>query len=222
VIRAFNENLPGTVHHLATRRRSAARTHPGPGPGHRLQPTPPPDQRGRQHRGGVPHEYVADRVHTMGTAFLGLTLECARCHDHKYDPVSSATTTAFRGFFNSIDESGLYSHFTRATPLRCCCSGKVTPRPSTPPPSKPSVRPNGLATERTAAAAAAAEVHLPNVCPRPSPPSQAHRPPRLRTDYQPTHVRRRLHQPRLAQDNPSSHPGRSGRPCSSAATTPPP
>ena len=31
-------------------------------------------------------EYVADRVHTMGTAFLGLTLECARCHDHKYRP----------------------------------------------------------------------------------------------------------------------------------------
>src|SRR5690606_22887207 len=33
-------------------------------------------------------EYVADRVHTFGTAMLALTLECARCHDHKYDPIS--------------------------------------------------------------------------------------------------------------------------------------
>lgn len=61
-------------------------------------------------------EYVADRVHTMGTAFLGLTLECARCHDHKYDPISQRDYYGLAGFFNSIDESGLYSHFTRATP----------------------------------------------------------------------------------------------------------
>jgi len=61
-------------------------------------------------------EYVADRIHTMGTAFLGLTLECARCHDHKYDPISTRDYYGLAGFFNSIDESGLYSHFTRATP----------------------------------------------------------------------------------------------------------
>ncbi|MGE3309903.1 MAG: DUF1553 domain-containing protein [Limisphaerales bacterium] len=61
-------------------------------------------------------EYVADRVHTMGTAFLGLTLECARCHDHKYDPIPTRDYYRLSGFFNSIDESGLYSHFTRATP----------------------------------------------------------------------------------------------------------
>lgn len=61
-------------------------------------------------------EYVADRVHTMGTAFLGLNLECARCHDHKYDPISQRDYYGLAGFFNSIDESGLYSHFTRATP----------------------------------------------------------------------------------------------------------
>lgn len=62
------------------------------------------------------NEYVADRVHTMGTAFLGLTLECSRCHDHKYDPISQRDYYSLAAFFNNIDESGLYSHFTAATP----------------------------------------------------------------------------------------------------------
>ncbi len=61
-------------------------------------------------------EYVADRVHTFGTAFLGLTLECARCHDHKFDPVSQREYYALTAFFDDIDECGLYSHFTNATP----------------------------------------------------------------------------------------------------------
>jgi hypothetical protein len=61
-------------------------------------------------------EYVADRVNTFGAAFLGLTLECARCHDHKYDPISQREYYQLAAFFNSIDESGLYSHFTEATP----------------------------------------------------------------------------------------------------------
>jgi len=61
-------------------------------------------------------EYVSDRVHTMGTAFLGLTLECARCHDHKYDPIAQRDYYSLTAFFDNIDESGLYSHFTRATP----------------------------------------------------------------------------------------------------------
>lgn len=61
-------------------------------------------------------EYNADRVHTFGTAFLGLTLECARCHDHKYDPITQRDYYKFFAFFNNIDESGLYSHFTQSTP----------------------------------------------------------------------------------------------------------
>ncbi len=61
-------------------------------------------------------EYVSDRVHTFGTAMLGLTLECARCHDHKFDPITQRDYYALGAFFNSIDESGLYSHFTGATP----------------------------------------------------------------------------------------------------------
>ena len=53
-------------------------------------------------------ENAADRVHTFGTAFLALTLECSRCHDHKYDPISAHDYYALSGFFNSIDENGLY------------------------------------------------------------------------------------------------------------------
>jgi uncharacterized protein DUF1553/uncharacterized protein DUF1549/concanavalin A-like lectin/glucanase superfamily protein/cytochrome c len=61
-------------------------------------------------------EYVADRVQTAGTAFLGLTVGCARCHDHKYDPITQKDYYRMFAFFNNIDESGLYSYFTMATP----------------------------------------------------------------------------------------------------------
>ena len=61
-------------------------------------------------------EYNADRVHTLGGAFLGLTMECARCHDHKYDPISQKDYYRLFAFFNSTEESGLYSHFTDAIP----------------------------------------------------------------------------------------------------------
>jgi len=60
--------------------------------------------------------YVADRTVTAGTAFLGLTLECSRCHDHKYDPISQREFYSLAAYFADIDEHGLYSHFTRATP----------------------------------------------------------------------------------------------------------
>ena len=53
-------------------------------------------------------ENVADRVHTFGTAILGLTLECSRCHDHKYDPITQRDYYSLSAFFNSIDENGLY------------------------------------------------------------------------------------------------------------------
>jgi hypothetical protein len=61
-------------------------------------------------------EYVADRVNTFGTAMLGVTLECARCHDHKFDAITQRDYFSLFAFFNSIDESGLYSHFTNAMP----------------------------------------------------------------------------------------------------------
>jgi len=49
-------------------------------------------------------EAVADRVATTGAAFMGLTLGCARCHDHKYDPVSQREYYQLFAFFNNTDE----------------------------------------------------------------------------------------------------------------------
>ena len=62
-------------------------------------------------------EYVADRVNTVGAAFMGLTLECARCHDHKFDPITQANYYGLFSFFNNVDESGQTSHFTNAVPV---------------------------------------------------------------------------------------------------------
>lgn len=52
-------------------------------------------------------EGISDRVHTFGTAFLALTFECTRCHDHKYDPLTMRDYYSMGAFFNSIDEWGL-------------------------------------------------------------------------------------------------------------------
>ena len=60
--------------------------------------------------------YIADRVNTNATAFLGLTFECARCHDHKFDPISQTDFYRLSAFFANIDEHGLYSHFTETAP----------------------------------------------------------------------------------------------------------
>ncbi len=61
--------------------------------------------------------YVVDRVNTMGTAFLALTFECSRCHDHKYDPISQKEFYQLYSYFNNVDESGQTSHFTDAMPV---------------------------------------------------------------------------------------------------------
>ena len=50
--------------------------------------------------------YVLDRVNTFSTAFLGLTIQCAQCHDHKYDPISQKEYYSLFSFFNSVPEKG--------------------------------------------------------------------------------------------------------------------
>ncbi|MGH9886722.1 MAG: DUF1549 domain-containing protein [bacterium] len=117
VIKAFNENLP--YDQFLTWQLAGD-----------LLPNATRDQRiatafNRLHRqtnegGSIEEEfrieYASDRVNTVSTAMLGLTMQCARCHDHKFDPIKQRDYYSFSAFFNSIDESGLYSHFTRATP----------------------------------------------------------------------------------------------------------
>ena len=51
-------------------------------------------------------EYVADRTITTSKALMGITVECARCHDHKYDAVSQKEFFSLYSFFNNVDEKG--------------------------------------------------------------------------------------------------------------------
>ena len=117
VINAFRENMPydqfiteqiaGDLLPNATKAQIQATTF------NRLHPQ-------KVEGGSVPEEfrveYVVDRLHTFGTAFLGLTLECSRCHDHKYDPITMKDYYSLSSFFANIDEAGLYSYFTPSIP----------------------------------------------------------------------------------------------------------
>ena len=55
--------------------------------------------------------YVIDRTNTFGKAFMGLTMECAQCHDHKYDPVSQKDYFQLFAFFNQVPEKGVTKSF---------------------------------------------------------------------------------------------------------------
>lgn len=117
VVKAFNENLPysefarwqiaGDLLPNATEEQILATTF------NRLHPQ-------KVEGGSVPEEfrveYVSDRAQTVATAFLGLTLECSRCHDHKYDPITQADYFSMSSYFDNIDEAGLYSFFTPSVP----------------------------------------------------------------------------------------------------------
>ena len=63
-------------------------------------------------------EYVADRVHTTATVFLAMSLQCARCHDHKYDPLTQKEYYQFAAFFNNVpDKVVSYNKARMAEPL---------------------------------------------------------------------------------------------------------
>lgn len=108
VIEAFNENKPydqfaieqiaGDMLPNATLRQQIAT---GFGRNHRIN----------SEDGSIPEEWrtenVVDRVDTFGTIFLGLTVGCARCHDHKYDPISQREYYQLFAYFNNVSEWGV-------------------------------------------------------------------------------------------------------------------
>ncbi len=57
--------------------------------------------------------YVIDRTNTFGKAFLGLTVACAQCHDHKYDPISQKEYYQLSAFFNQVPEKGVTASFSK-------------------------------------------------------------------------------------------------------------
>ena len=62
-------------------------------------------------------EYVVDRVDTTSTVWLGLTLGCARCHDHKYDPFSQREYYELFAYFNNVPEKGKAFKYGNSPPF---------------------------------------------------------------------------------------------------------
>jgi hypothetical protein len=63
-------------------------------------------------------KYAVDRTNTTATAFLGMTMACAECHDHKYDPITQRDFYSFYSFFNNVDgEKGAQGHDVPLPPL---------------------------------------------------------------------------------------------------------
>jgi hypothetical protein len=71
--------------------------------------------------GAVPAEYhaayIVDRINTTGTVWLGLTVGCAQCHDHKYDPITQKEFYQFYAFFHNVPEKGLDGSTGNAEPF---------------------------------------------------------------------------------------------------------
>lgn len=63
------------------------------------------------------NEYIVDRVEATSTTWLGMTMGCARCHTHKYDPISHKEFYQFYAFFNQVPEKGLDGNRGNAMPL---------------------------------------------------------------------------------------------------------
>jgi hypothetical protein len=78
------------------------------------------NHRGNAEGGIIPEEYaveyVADRVETTATVWLGMTMTCARCHDHKYDPFTQKEFYRLFSFFNNVPERGKAIKFGNSPP----------------------------------------------------------------------------------------------------------
>lgn len=110
VIRSFNENMP---YDQFVTWQLAGDLLPDAGSEQRLA-TAFNRNHAQNMEGGIVNEefrveYVADRTNTVGIAFLGVTMECARCHDHKFDPISIKDYYSVFSFFDNIQEAGQIS-----------------------------------------------------------------------------------------------------------------
>jgi hypothetical protein len=63
------------------------------------------------------NEYIVDRVDTVSTVWMGMTMGCARCHDHKYDPIKQKEFYQLYAFFNRVPEKGLDGRGGNAEPI---------------------------------------------------------------------------------------------------------
>jgi mono/diheme cytochrome c family protein len=113
VIDAFNHNMPFdqfTIEQLAGDLLPPIAGSPGATRAQRIATGFNRNHRGNAEGGIVPEEYAAeyvvDRVDTTATVWLGLTMGCARCHDHKYDPVTQREFYGVFAFFNNVPEHG--------------------------------------------------------------------------------------------------------------------
>jgi mono/diheme cytochrome c family protein len=79
------------------------------------------NHRGNAEGGIIPEEYaveyVADRVETTATVWMGLTIGCARCHDHKFDPITQKDYYRAFAYFNNVPEKGRAVKFGNSPPL---------------------------------------------------------------------------------------------------------
>jgi len=107
VVQAFNQNMP---YDQFTLEQFAGDLLPNATPAQKLATCFHRNHMTNGEGGRDPEEsrvdYVIDRVNTMGTTWLGLTLGCTQCHSHKFDPISHADYYSLTAFFNSIDEDG--------------------------------------------------------------------------------------------------------------------
>src|SRR4051794_18510807 len=118
VIGAYNANMPFdrfTVEQLA------GDLLPGASLGQRIATGFNRNHRGNAEGGIIPEEYaveyVVDRVETTGTVWLGLTLGCARCHDHKFDPFTQKEFYRLFAYFNNVPEKGRAVKFGNSPPV---------------------------------------------------------------------------------------------------------
>ena len=118
VIRAFNaQQAVRSVRRRAACRRPAPQPDPRPDRRHRIQPVPDLDQRGGSIEEEVYVRNIVDQVDTNGTVFMGLSTGCARCHDHKFDPIRAKDYYQLFAFFNNIDGPALDGNSAKWAPI---------------------------------------------------------------------------------------------------------